>query len=39
MSHCVFSHEARGDLQHIHSYIAQDNPGSVLPGPSKVRSW
>ncbi len=30
MSHCVFSHEARDDLQHIHSYIAQDNPGSAL---------
>ncbi len=30
MSHCVFSHEARADLQHIHSYIAQDSPGSAL---------
>ena len=30
MSHCVFSLEARADLQNIHSYIAQDSPRSAL---------
>ena len=30
MSRCVFSLEARSDLQQIHDYIAQDSPRSAI---------
>ncbi len=30
MSRCVFTIEARADLQHIHDYIAGDNPRNAL---------
>ncbi len=30
MSHCVFTFEARADLQRIHDYIARNSPSNAL---------